>query len=564
MKMLKTIEKNLGEIQKGELETFGRTINKLGADFAVCDADGRLLLTCQGNVFKTDWQTIVNDCLANFDAGGPEANERAFQINDRIVAVFLKLNSDSPAHIALVDIGKELQPAREQKQEGDKGHITGREDNQLLCEIFGDMLTLLAKRLLSETKSEQQAVMFSNELSQVYEELALIHKLSTNMRIGNSDSNYLQMACDCLREIVNVEGIVILLDKKADDEKHLVLTAGAGLIDIDKPIKEMLYDRLVAEIEMGNEVLLDSEVDNPFKYNWPDYIKNIIAVPLYGKDSLSTGFSQTVSNSNCIIGLMVAINRIDKPDFDSVDVKLFNSVANGCAVFVENGRLFGDLKELFIGSLKALTSSIDAKDQYTRGHSERVAFVSQWIAERYAENEHVDESLMYNIYLTGLLHDIGKIGINETVLCKKGKLTTEELNCIRRHPLIGANILRGIKQMRDIIPGVLCHHERMDGGGYPNGLTADKIPLSGKIVGLADSFDAMTSARVYRKALSLEEAIEQIRKGMGTQFDEKVATIFLNNDIYHLWDIIQDGLADTFSEKEFSYYGTEAIGTLVK
>jgi len=563
MEMLKTIEKNLSKIQKGELETFGRTINKLGANFAVCDADGRLLLTCQGNIFETNWQTIVNDCLANFDTSNPKANEQAFPINDRIVAVFLKLNLDSPAYIALVDIGKEVQPEKEQKQEGNKAHITGREENQLY-EIFSDMLTLLAKRFLSETKSEQQVEVFSTELSQVYEELALIHKLSTNMRISNSDSNYLQMACDCLREIVGVEGIVILLEKTVDDEKHLLLTAGAGLIDIDKPIKEMLFDRLVEEIEMGKEVLLDSEVDSPFKYNWPDYIKNIIAVPLYGKDRLSTGFSQTGSDSNCIVGLMVAINRIDKPDFDSVDIKLFNSVANGCAVFVENGRLFGDLKELFIGSLKALTSSIDAKDQYTRGHSERVAFISQWIAERYAEKENIDESVMHNIYLTGLLHDIGKIGINETVLCKKGRLTTEDLNCIRRHPLIGANILKGIKQMRDIIPGVLCHHERMDGKGYPHGLTDDKIPLSGKIVGLADSFDAMTSARVYRKALSLEEAIEEIRKGMGTQFDEKVATIFLNNDIYHLWDIIQDGLADTFSEKEFSDYDTEAIGTLVK
>jgi len=559
--MLKTIKKNLSKIQKAELESFGRTINNLGANFAVCDADGRLLLTSQSNVFETDWQAIINDCLANLDTGNSEANEQAFLINDSVVAVFLTLDSDSPAHIALVDTGKEVPEAKDQGI--DKRHTAVGEDNRLY-EIFSDMLTLLAKRFLSETKSEQQAMMFSTELSQVYEELALIHKLSINMRIGSSDSNYLQMACDCLREIVSIEGIAVLLEKKTDDEKNLVLTAGAGLLDIDKPIKEMLFDRLAAEIGRGKEVLLDSNVDGPFKYNWPDYIKNIIAVPLYGKDRLGTGFSETFSNSNCIIGLMVAINRIDKPDFDSIDIKLFNSVANGCAVFVENGRLFGDLKELFIGSLKALTSSIDAKDQYTRGHSERVAFISQWISERYAKSEQIDESVMHNIYLTGLLHDIGKIGINEAVLRKKGKLTTEELNCIRRHPLIGANILKGIKQMRDIIPGVLCHHERMDGKGYPHGLTADKIPLSGKIVGLADSFDAMTSARVYRKALSLEEAIEEIKRGMGTQFDEKVATVFLNNNIYHLWDIIQDGLAETFSEKEFSDYGTEAIGTLVK
>ena len=134
--------------------------------------------------------------------------------------------------------------------------------------------------------------------------------------------------------------------------------------------------------------MLDSEVDAPFKYEWPDRIKNIIAVPLYGNEKIS--------------GLMVAINRLDKPDFDSIDVKLFNSVANECAVFIENGRLFTDLKELFIGSLKALTNSIDAKDQYTRGHSERVAFISRWIAERLAEQEPLEEDVIHRIYLAGL------------------------------------------------------------------------------------------------------------------------------------------------------------------
>lgn len=561
--MLKTIEKKLTKSQDDGLKDFGRSINKLGASFAVCDDNGQLLLTCSCNRFETNWQSIINDCLANLDKCGGKVNEQPFLIDNRIVAAFLRLNHNSPAHIALIDMGEKIQPTEKQEQAEHNEHIT-KEEGYQLNEIFSDMLTLLTKRFLSETQAGEQAEMFSNELSQVYEELALIHKLSTNMKISNSDSSYLQMACDCLRDIVSVEGIVILLEKIVGDERRLVLTAGAGLIDIDEQIEEMVLSRLVKEIKKGREALLDSEVDRPFKYDWPDYIKNIIAVPLYGKDKFDTGFSETNNNGNRVIGLMVAINRIDKPDFDSIDVKLFNSVANGCAVFVENGRLFGDLKELFIGSLKALTSSIDAKDQYTRGHSERVAFIAQWIAERYAEQEHVEEEKIHNIYLAGLLHDIGKIGIDEAVLCKKGKLTDEEFNCIRRHPSIGANILSGIKQMRDIIPGVLCHHERMDGKGYPNGLTADKIPLAGKLMGLADSFDAMTSARVYRKALNLEEAIDEIRKGLGTQFDEKVGKIFLNSDVYHLWYIIQEGLDDTYGQKDFSDYSTKALGTLVK
>jgi HD-GYP domain-containing protein (c-di-GMP phosphodiesterase class II) len=261
---------------------------------------------------------------------------------------------------------------------------------------------------------------------------------------------------------------------------------------------------------------------------------------------------------------MVAINRIDKADFDSTDVKLFNSVAGECAVFIENGALFKDLKELFIGSLKALTSSIDAKDKYTHGHSERVAFISRWIAERFAEIEPLDQEHIHKIYLAGLLHDIGKIGIDESVLRKQGKLTAEEREHIRRHPSIGAGILEAIKQMRDIVPGVLCHHERIDGTGYPQGLMGEHIPLAGKVVGLADSFDGMTSKRVYRDAMTVEEALDEIKKGLGTQFDEKIGRLFLKSDVYMLWDIIQNGFSDNYGSFDFSEYGTAAVGVLIR
>jgi HD-GYP domain-containing protein (c-di-GMP phosphodiesterase class II) len=239
-------------------------------------------------------------------------------------------------------------------------------------------------------------------------------------------------------------------------------------------------------------------------------------------------------------------------------------VASGCAVFIENGRLFHDLKELFVGSLKALTSSIDAKDQYTRGHSERVALISRWIAERMSERQPLDEEQIHRIYLAGLLHDIGKIGIDEHVLRKNGKLTPEERECIQRHPSIGASILQGIKQMRDIVPGVLCHHERIDGTGYPDGLRGDEIPLTGKIVGLADSFDAMTSRRVYRDALSIETALDEIRRGLGTQFDEAVGTVFLESAVHQLWDLIQDGSPEVYGGTDLADYGVNAVGTLLR
>jgi len=406
-------------------------------------------------------------------------------------------------------------------------------------------------------------------LAQTYEELVLLHKLSTNMKVTESGSSYLQMACDSLTDIISVGGIAILMEKTVDDEKRLFLSAGSGLIDINEQTAAILQSRLIGELSNGKEALLDSNVDNPFKYDWPEGVENIIAVPLYGQERPSSHFAEggdSAKNCDSMIGMMVAVNNMDKPDFDSTDVKMFNSVAHGCAVFIENGRLFKDIKELFIGSLRALTSSIDAKDQYTRGHSERVAFISRWIAERLAEQEQLPEENIYKIYLAGLLHDVGKIGIDEAVLRKKGKLSKEGYDHIKTHPSIGAAILGEIKQMRDIVTGALCHHERIDGKGYPNGLKGDQIPLTGKIVGLADAFDAMTSKRIYRDALTIEQALEEIEKGLGGQFDEKIGRIFLDSDIDQLWKIMQNGpdFVGMYGTGNSFEYGTIAVGTLIR
>jgi HD-GYP domain-containing protein (c-di-GMP phosphodiesterase class II) len=426
------------------------------------------------------------------------------------------------------------------------------------------MLRFLAESFQAAGKAEEQIEKVSTELAQTYEELVLLHRLSTNMKVTEPDANFMQMACDSLTAIVFVEGIAILVERNVENEPQLVVAAGSGLIDIDERMATILHSRLTEQVNSGKEALLDSEVDAPFRYDWPDNIKNIIAVPLFGKEKAESHSAGGTRDGHCIIGLMVAVNRIDKPDFDSTDVKLFNSVAGSCAVFIENGRLFTDLKELFIGSLKALTSSIDAKDQYTRGHSDRVAFVSRWIAERLSAEEPLEEEQIHKVYLAGLLHDIGKIGIDEAVLRKKGRLTEQELDCVKKHPSIGAGILRSIKQMRDIVPGVLCHHERLDGKGYPGGLVGEQIPLTGKIVGLADSFDAMTSKRTYREARTIEQSLEEIEKGIGTQFDAKVARAFLDSDVYQLWDIIQGGFNETYGGNSFSEYGTAAVGTLIR
>lgn len=555
--MAATVRKSLSSPRLRELERFGREMEGFGVNFVVCDAEGDLALLCEsgGIPSNTEQLTEWGRQVVDRDGSRNSADESGITVwrfgdSDRVLAVALKstrIGNKSPESVAaaLIDLGDE-------------------ESERADGEYFAEMLRLLAEKFQAETRAEEQIVKVSTELAQTYEELVLLHRLSTNMKVTEADSNFLQMACDSLTEIVFVEGIAVLLEKTVDGAQKWVIAAGSGLIDMDGQTAAVLQCRLAEEINNGKEALLDSEVDSAFKYEWPERVKNIIAVPLFGKEKAESHIARSTRDDNRMMGLMVAVNRIGKQDFDSTDIKLFNSVAGGCAVFIENGRLFKDLKELFIGSLKALTSSIDAKDKYTHGHSERVAFISRWIAERLSVVDPLEEEQIHRIYLAGLLHDIGKIGIDEAVLRKTGKLTDEEFACIRKHPSIGAGILREIKQMRDIMPGVLSHHERIDGRGYPGGLAGEQIPLTGRIVGLADSFDAMTSKRTYRDAMSVEKALAEIERGLGTQFDDKIGRIFLASDIRELWNAIRDGFSEGYGSRHPEEYGTAAVGTLLR
>ena len=171
--------------------------------------------------------------------------------------------------------------------------------------------------------------------------------------------------------------------------------------------------------------------------------------------------------------------------------------------------------------VNSLSKAIDAKDQYTKGHSFRVAEYSRMIAERLG----LDDQMCEIIYQSGLLHDIGKIGVSDTVLRKPGELNEMEVAAIRNHPMIGYQILSSISEIPLISEGARYHHERFDGKGYPEGLKGKKIPLIARIICVADSYDAMTSNRSYRKPLSPLKAKDEILRCAGTQFDPVIAGV---------------------------------------
>jgi HD-GYP domain-containing protein (c-di-GMP phosphodiesterase class II) len=179
---------------------------------------------------------------------------------------------------------------------------------------------------------------------------------------------------------------------------------------------------------------------------------------------------------------------------------------------------------LFINSVRMLAAAIDAKDPYTRGHSERVARYSIAIGK----NLSLPERDMRNLRVSALLHDVGKIGIDDRILRKPGALSEEEFEVMKGHPVKGAAIMSGVAQLIDVIPGMKYHHEKWGGGGYPDNLEAEQIPMQARIVAIADTFDAMTTNRPYQKAMELNYVVEKIKSFAGTRFDPRVVEAFVN------------------------------------
>jgi HD-GYP domain-containing protein (c-di-GMP phosphodiesterase class II) len=232
-------------------------------------------------------------------------------------------------------------------------------------------------------------------------------------------------------------------------------------------------------------------------------------------------------------GWVIAVNKRGKaegrpgfgpsPDaFRKSDAALLTPFVSLLGLHGRSARRYQDLKEVLVGLTRSLTAALDAKDSYTFGHSERVARVA---VELGRELELPADELS-DIYLAGLLHDVGKIGIRDSVLTKPGPLTRDEYEHIKQHVTIGYNILSELHAIRNLLPGVLWHHERWDGKGYPHGLAGEAIPLLPRILAVADSFDAMSTARPYREAMPPRQVEDTLAEGAGSQWDARVIEAF--------------------------------------
>ena len=373
------------------------------------------------------------------------------------------------------------------------------------------MLEQLVRTTLALHVATDDLDELSGNLATTYEELSLVYRISGTMKLTEKPSRFLQQEmCQGLLDVLDVTSIVAVVYGRSPGEEQEELTI-AGELPLQRSALEHLAKEAATKLNGQHLGLVENEIVS-LPSDERGRLERFVAVPMPGDERP--------------VGLLLALNKTDG-EFDSVDVKLMRAVANQAAVFLTNHRLYADLQALVIGVLDALTASIDAKDPYTCGHSRRVAIISQRLAEECGLSPYRAE----RVYLAGLLHDIGKIGVPESILSKPGRLTDDEFEVIRQHPGTSAKILNGIRQLDDVVPGVLTHHERMDGRGYPQGLGGEEIPLEGRIIGLADCFDALTSDRVYRKAPPLDYVIQEIRKSAGSQLDPMLVDKLLSLDL---------------------------------
>jgi putative methionine-R-sulfoxide reductase with GAF domain len=220
---------------------------------------------------------------------------------------------------------------------------------------------------------------------------------------------------------------------------------------------------------------------------------------------------------------VINIESFKTNTFDENDVNLLTVISQVAAIAIENSRLYESLENSYLETIKALVSAVEAKDPYTKGHSQRVRRYAIQIARHLDLTMNEQKELNY----AGYLHDIGKIGISDFLLTKPSSLTTHEYELMKEHPNIGYNMIRDINHLTRASYIIRSEHEKFDGSGYPNGLRKHDIPIGARIIAVADAYDAMTTYRPYRKALSKKEAIRRLQENAGSQFDPRIVKAFL-------------------------------------
>lgn len=365
--------------------------------------------------------------------------------------------------------------------------------------MLAPMLRQTSRDLTDRHEHANDVEDLSHRLSEAYETLELLYSLGRVMRSIDRPEKFIVHVCHKIRETLDFGFVAMNVGKDMN------LLPARTFWEGDSSAGPEGY--------AARDRLLDAIKNNASLGEWTDSLGAVVrTLPHeFGTDAI----------------IVAGDKQSDGGVISSYDTKLIEAAASFTSIFLSNARLFDAQKKLFVGIVESLSAAIDAKDAYTNGHSQRVAYLGEQIALNLGMKTHEAE----RVRIAGLLHDVGKIGVPEAVLCKPGRLTDEEFGHIKKHPEIGHRILKDLTGLEDVLPGVLHHHERTDGAGYPHGLAGEAIPPMARILACADTFDAMSSNRSYRSAMPRERVLAELVRCKGTQFDPAVVEAFMRIDL---------------------------------
>ena len=350
-------------------------------------------------------------------------------------------------------------------------------------------------------------------LTQAVERLQALYKMGLAVNATMDLDKLLNILSQKSMETMKAQvGYILMLNEKSG---NLFVGGGAGISDeFDRQLEIPLKPGGVSYWVMNNnEPKLVEDINKTREFSKMSRLgfvrESVLCAPLNDKEQ--------------VIGTITIANPIDGTEFNNSDLELLSTIAAQSSIAIRNARLYEEQETTYLNTVQALVSAIEASDAYTRGHSERVTRFSVSLAKKMG----IEGDALKQLEQAAVLHDIGKIGIDINLLHKKEKLTPADIDVLKLHPSIGVRILEPISFLGTVREIIEQHHERYDGKGYPNGLAGENWRLEGKILAVCDTYDAMTSDRPYRKALSHEIAIQEIRDHSGTQFDPEVAMSFI-------------------------------------
>jgi HD-GYP domain-containing protein (c-di-GMP phosphodiesterase class II) len=368
--------------------------------------------------------------------------------------------------------------------------------------------TLIAREMeLQET---------GNEMLELSKQLTFLYSLAKKIIGVTQIDTFCEIVLREISEAINADRAYIQLADNIESRTNFIIYR------MEAEVAQLIAREKAFQDSVGEQTVIISLQDKT----------SALIAPIAGHDQMT--------------GYMAFFREADKRFFTAYEKKFVGIIDNIISPSLQTILLYNSLQELYLNTVKALAAAIDAKDEYTHGHSYRVAKYSKAIGRNLA----LKEKDLNDLEIAAYMHDLGKIGVAENILGKPGRLTDAEFDAVKQHPSLTNKILEPIHLPRFIMEGAVMHHERIDGTGYPFGLKGDEIPLFARIIAVADVFDALTSARPYRAAMTVEKAISILKEEVPAHFDARMVLGLVDELCNHRVDC-QDELADIYCSLEY-------------